>query len=275
MVGGKMKIRVISDLHVDINSDFDISWKNKDVLTIIAGDIAGSLNDTKKFLREKFNNVIFIAGNHIVYNYDKKPIMELYQELRDEFPINSNIAFLENDYKIIDDIVFIGTTLWTDYTYNDGLETSYQIAKMNMEIVKKYMNDYRWGLYRNNNNAIIKLNPIHCAKMFQKALEFIKATYDKFADSAKKMILIVHHGISPQILQKEYANDEINSAYITDLENYIQKELPKLSLIIHGHIHVSQKYKIGNISVICNSRGYVDDYPSINKNFDKDLTVDI
>ncbi|MDR1952825.1 MAG: metallophosphoesterase [Elusimicrobiota bacterium] len=273
-----MKFRVLSDLHIDVNSKYKISWDDKDILTIIAGDVAGSLSDTKKFLRDKFNNVIFIAGNHLVYNDENMPIQILYQDLKDEFPIDSKIAFLQDDYKIIDDTVFIGATLWTDYAYNPGIlpkdVSVKKIIQVNMEVASECMNDYRWGLYLDEKRKIVPLTPKHCAGFFAKSLKFIKKTYDKFAGGAKKIVLIVHHGVSPKVLGLGYTCDEIAAFYISDLEDFISAQLPDLSLIIHGHIHISCAYKIGKIPVLCNARGY-ENMGKKNTNFNKDLILEI
>ncbi|MDR2772261.1 MAG: metallophosphoesterase, partial [Elusimicrobiota bacterium] len=244
----------------------------------IAGDIAGSLESTKAFLRPKLENVIFIAGNHIVYNYEKKPIQTLYQELQDEFPISSNIAFLQDAYKIVDDTVFIGATLWTDYSFNNGMlpkdTPKEKLVKFNMEVIKTYMNDYRWGLCLDENGKKAPLEPKNCAKFFAQSLDFIQKTYDKFADTGKKIVLVVHHGVSPKVLGKGYTHDEISSAYMTDLESYLIDKMPKLSLIVHGHIHISCAYKIGEIPVFCNARGY-ENIGQKNVNFQKDLVLEI
>jgi predicted phosphodiesterase len=267
----------MSDLHVDVNSEHDISWEDKDQLTIIAGDIAGIDRDNRYFLRQKLHNVVFIAGNHIVYNYQKQPIQTLYKNLSQEFPISSNISFLQDSYKIIGDAVFIGSCLWTDYSYDSGIVAKGtprdRLIDFNMQIAQESMNDYNWGLWFDGKENV-KLMPAHCAEMFKKSLSFAKETYDKFSDSGKKIVWVVHHGISPKVLGLGYTYDEIACCYITDLEKYIAENMPNLALIVHGHIHISCAYKIANIPVICNARGYID-YPKPNKNFDKDLVVEI
>jgi hypothetical protein len=47
-----MKIRVISDLHTDVNQDYRyiLNWRNKDILTIIDGYVANNLGYTAAFL---------------------------------------------------------------------------------------------------------------------------------------------------------------------------------------------------------------------------------
>ena len=36
-----MKIRVISDLHIDVNEEYPFTLKDKDIFTIICGDLSG------------------------------------------------------------------------------------------------------------------------------------------------------------------------------------------------------------------------------------------
>ena len=37
------KFRVISDLHIDYNHDYDVKLKKDDIFTVIAGDIGGQM----------------------------------------------------------------------------------------------------------------------------------------------------------------------------------------------------------------------------------------
>jgi predicted phosphodiesterase len=115
-----MKIRIISDVHLNFNQSYKIAdhdlqllHKKKDnILTIVAGDISNSIDAEEKWLRDNYNRVIFIAGNHtIAYTNTDKTVLEIYELYKKRFPKKDDICFLENDYKIIDDIVFIGCTL--------------------------------------------------------------------------------------------------------------------------------------------------------------------
>lgn len=266
-----MKIRVISDLHIDVNKKYisHFEWADKDILTIIAGDTAGSLEVTAPFIRKWFNNAILIGGNHIVYNKERKSIQQLYMDYKTEFPLTETISFLENDYKVIDDAVFIGATLWTDYAYNGNIED-------NIDEALHRMNDFQWGIFKDANGKNISLRPKHLLGMFRESLAFIKESYDQFAGSGKKIILAVHHGVSPKAIKKEYRYSSLSAAYISDLESYIINNMPELSLIVHGHIHKRVQYKIGNIPVICNPCGYID--YSENENipaWDKNLIVEV
>jgi Icc-related predicted phosphoesterase len=262
-----MKLRIISDLHVDINRSYDFKWTDRDILTLIAGDISGSLAEMKGFLHKHFSNVLFLGGNHMVYNDEHKPLQQLIREYKAEFPIDAPISFLENAYKIIDDVVFIGANLWTDYKY-------LWAPVENMSHAAIGMNDFRRGLYETP-EGVQPLEPKHCLAMFNESLAFIKTTYDKFADSGKKIVLIVHHGVSPKSIGIDYQNSPLNASFISDLEEYIVRELPKLSLIIHGHIHGRFQYSIGKIPIICNPCGYVDYGENKSRPaWNKDLIVD-
>jgi Icc-related predicted phosphoesterase len=266
-----MKLRIISDLHIDVNRrHLDLfKWDDKDVLTILAGDISGSLHGTSEFVRKHFKNAILVGGNHIVYNSRGWPIQRLHDAYRKEFPLDAPISFLEDDYKEIGDIVFIGATLWTDYEYGGAMKES-------IEYAERCMNDFHYGRFRRENGRVVKLNAVHCFNMFQKSLWLIHETYKKFVGSGKKMVLIVHHAPSPQAIDARYMCSELNAAYVSNLEDYIKTYLPNLSLIIHGHIHSRARYKIGNIPVVCNPCGYIDYGENLDEPaWDKDLIVEI
>jgi predicted phosphodiesterase len=266
-----MKIRILSDLHVDINNHYGsiFKWEDRDVLTVLAGDTSGDLKTTAEFVRKHFNNAILIGGNHIVYNEEGKTIQQLHSEYRAEFPLDTSISFLENDYKIIDDVVFIGATLWTDYKYSDD-------QSINMHFAAQSMNDFRWGSFAGPTGLAIPLRPDHCLSVFQDSMKFIQETYDRFINTDKKIVLIVHHGISPQAIAREHRGSHLNAAYISDLEEYITQNMPRLALIIHGHVHHRIQYKIGDIPVICNPFGYAGyGENKTDPKWEKNLIVDI
>ena len=51
-----MKIRLISDLHLDINANYDLDFKVEgldDIFTIVAGDICGSPSKASLWLKQR------------------------------------------------------------------------------------------------------------------------------------------------------------------------------------------------------------------------------
>lgn len=156
-----MKIKLASDLHLEFS---DINIKNDegcDVL-ILSGDImvandlyehpetsygmystvnladlgrrqqtALRFRDFLKRVSFQFPHVIYVAGNHEFYHGRWFQSLDV---LRDECAKFPNIYFLERDCKKIDDVTFVGGTLWTDMNRNDPLT---------LHSVRDMMNDYR------------------------------------------------------------------------------------------------------------------------------------
>ena len=125
-----MKIRFISDIHAGLNMTYsptefvDIMKSKKPAdVTLIAGDMDADIEEAKVFLDQYFKDekVIFVGGNHIVYNSRKLPLSQLLAEYKKEF--NGQWKFLENDYVWLnDDIAVIGCIGWTDYKYHSYKE---------------------------------------------------------------------------------------------------------------------------------------------------------
>ena len=135
-----MKIRVISDLHIDVNEEYPFTLKDKDIFTIICGDLSGYFNKSSKWIEENIKEGIIVAGNHMSYNEYKHSIEYFQSQYQKKYPLNAPISFMEKQYKIIDDIVFIGGTLWTDYQlFGKDRQELY------MWYATKYMNDFRYA----------------------------------------------------------------------------------------------------------------------------------
>lgn len=259
-----MQIRVLSDIHCDINENHPLKLDG-DVFTIVAGDISGDPILSVQWVKENIKNGLIIHGNHLVYNRLNLPLQDLSLILSNPFPLENNISYLNNQYKIIDDIVFIGSCLYTDYKYNGGVYS-------NMRLAEKGLNDFRWGLYREG-NKIVNLTPEHYLQMFKVSFDFIKKTLRKFKD--KKCVLITHHGVSPLQIDPKHFTSNLNASFISDLNKFIMKQ-KNLPLIISGHVHTSSDFVIGNTRVICNPYGYRDKmYKETNTKFDANLIVEV
>lgn len=259
-----MQIRVISDLHIDINEKYPINY-NDDIFTIIAGDISGDPVLSTKWLKDNIKTGLFVHGNHCCYNHLNISLQELKLIFKNNFPLDNNITYLDNQYKIINDIVFIGCCLYTDYKYNGNVNA-------NMRIAEKGLNDFRFGKF-NENGKVVPLKPYHYLQMFNESIDFIKTTLNKFKD--KKCVLITHHGVSPLQLDPKYFTSNLNASFISNLEDLILKH-DNLKLVITGHVHNSSDFKIGNTRIICNPYGYRDwHYGECNLKFNPNLIVEV
>lgn len=267
-----MELRIISDLHLDVNSNFRLQLRNKEKFTIICGDVSGYYEKTSKWIRKNIKKGLFVAGNHIVYNESSHSIQHIIATYERNYPLTADISFLNNTFKIIDDIVFVGGTLWTDYRlYGDNQQDTY------MWFATRNLNDFRWGKFnprgfeKNEDKRLLKvLTPEHCLKMFYETIKAIDTACKMFPD--KKIVVITHHAPSGISIPERYKNNETSPCYASNLEKFILKH-PNIKLWCHGHIHSESDYMIGNCRVVCNPRGYIK--YNENKLFDENFTIEV
>ena len=141
-----MRIKLVSDLHLEFSDIMIPNDQNYDVL-ILSGDImiATDLHDHpetsygmysdvnleglgrrqrtalrfRDFLKRcsfQFPHVIYVAGNHEYYHGKWNQTIDTLRAECAKFP---NVHFMENDVFVLDDVTFIGGTLWTDCNKSD------------------------------------------------------------------------------------------------------------------------------------------------------------
>ena len=258
-----MKINVISDLHLDFA---DLTLPGGDVL-ILSGDICEARHLKKsmynkdmvlfehedklqrpdryyRFLVEecsKYREVVMVMGNHEHYGYNYQ---KTYAHIAENLP--ANVTLLENQTHTIDDVVFVGATLWTDMNKLDPL-TMYHMQSA--------MNDYRQvTMFNEVKNVYHRLTPEKTAEDHYKSKQFIAETVkDNFA---QKFVVVTHHAPSKASTKPQYADDHLmNGAYSSDLSEFILQN-PQIKLWTHGHTHDVFDYMIGSTRIVCNPRGY-------------------
>lgn len=109
-----MKLHILSDLHTEF-TDFDSPHADADVV-VLAGDIGVGM-DAIEWAERQFPEVpvVYVPGNHEFYGCDIRDI--------DSFlaAAPANFRILNNHSCEIDDVRFLGCTLWTDFKfYGDG-----------------------------------------------------------------------------------------------------------------------------------------------------------
>jgi len=265
-----MKVSICSDLHLENCQDgHGIPDLGEGEILILGGDILcakhfktdGPLHKIyDNFLQKCVNNfqhVIYISGNHEYWGNTWENTSKVLKE-----HIPPSIHILENDYVKIDDIIFLGCTLWTDFRNENPIEI--------ME-AQNYMNDYKTirigSKYR-------KLNPEDTLKAHKQSKQFL---LDKLEDfKTEKVWISTHHSPSFQSVHPKYRTFSCNSAFCSDLDDLIIDH-PQIKYFSHGHVHNSFDYMIGDCRVICNPRGYYNGYNSsdLNPNFNPNFTVEI
>lgn len=270
-----MKFQLVSDLHLDVNINHPFSLPSSDIFTVIAGDVSAYMNDTVKWINSNVKNGVFIEGNHIGYNNKKHSIQYWETQLEKAFPIDSNVSYLRNNFKIVDDVVFVGGILFTDYKL-DGESNVY----INKQRAMLYLNDFKYNKYNvltdnptaeNDKYPNVKaITPSDYQKMFYETLGVIRGVCEKYTD--KKIVVITHHAPSHLSIDPIFETDKANASYASHLEEFILDH-PNIKCWCHGHIHTSSDYMIGDCRVVCNPRGYEEYHP--NKSFDSNKIIEI
>lgn len=199
--------------------------------------------DFLKRVSFQFPHVIYIAGNHEFYGgYWAKSL----DQLRMACGVHDNVYFLERDTKIIDDVVFVGGTLWTDM---------HKFDPMTLHAVRDMMTDYR--AINNDERGFTKLKPADTCDRHRKTLDYIKHVASEHKD--KTVVVVGHHSPSYQSIHEVYRSDHLmNGAYHSDLSSVILDN-PQIKLWTHGHTHHCFDYTIGDCRIVCNPRGYHQD----------------
>jgi len=264
-----MKIKVVSDLHLEFSDFFVKNEEACDVL-ILSGDIMiaedmhnhpepmtpyppeiiktlgsrqAAAQRFRNFLKRcafQFPHVIYIAGNHEFYHGRWKASL---QHLRDECARFPNVHFLERDTVKIDDVTFVGGTLWTDMNKGDP---------MTLHAVRDMMNDFR--IIKNDAKGFTNLKPVDTAIRHRETLNYIRSVVAERHD--EKFVVVGHHSPSFQSCHPTYKNEYLmNGAYHSDLSEFILDH-PQIKLWTHGHTHHAFDYVIGETRIVCNPRGY-------------------
>jgi DNA repair exonuclease SbcCD nuclease subunit len=189
---------------------------------------------------KEFPHVVYVAGNHEFYHGRWNQSLD---HLRTECAKYPNIYFLERDIKVINEVSFIGATLWTDCNRNDRLT----ILTLN-----GMMNDYR--VIRNDEHEFARLHPDSTIKRHHQTMGYLKSVLPDMKD--KKVVFVGHHGPSAQSTHPKYQYEtHMNGGYRSDLDEFIMDH-PEIVLWTHGHMHDPFDYVIGTTRVVCNPRGY-------------------
>ncbi len=236
-----MRLQVLSDLHLEFGT-FAPPKVDADII-VLAGDIHVGLKAIP-WAREHFENyrVLYVLGNHEYYG---QALPKHLNRLR-ELARTSNVRVLENESIVLGDVVFLGCTLWTDF----GLFGNPKIAGYH---ATQEMNDYKKIRVA---PAYRKLRSIDTAVIHSRSRAWLVQEFEKHANA--KVVVVTHHAPSKRSLPPRFGDDLLSAAYASHLDELVERS--KARLWIHGHVHERQDYMIGNTRVLCNPRGYPEDF---------------
>lgn len=284
-----MKITVVSDLHLEFSDCFEIKNEHNADVLILSGDImiaedlhdhpyvpsiyeygsfaelgrkqkrVQTFRDFLKRMSNLFPHVVYVAGNHEFYH---GKWVKGIQYLRDECAQYPNVHYLERDSVKIDDVTFLGGTLWTNMNKGDPLT---------LHAVRDMMNDFR--IIKNDEKGYTNLKPADTVIRHRQTLDYIKSVVAERHDG--KFVVVGHHSPSFQSVHEGYKTETLmNGAYHSDLSEFILDH-PQIKLWTHGHTHHCFDYTIGETRIVCNPRGYHSDGYSENTGWDPNIILEV
>lgn len=217
-------IQVCSDLHLETNDiqekDFVNIIKPCAEVLILAGDIGDPFSPIFEnfisYCSSHFIYVLFVSGNHEYYGYS---IVETDFQIENLFSDYSNVIYLNNKTFEYNELLFIGTTLWTE------ISNSIQSSDLSM------MYDYK---------KIKDFSPNQCNDLFMNNIAFIKENIEK-----KECIVITHHAPSYKCISDEYKGDKSNCFFASHLDDYIENK--NVIAWVYGHTHYNIEYSENNV----------------------------
>lgn len=294
-----MKITVASDIHLEFG-DLDINNDHGADVLILSGDILVACDITQQdphgimgadyrsnryhdFMQRcsnLFANVIYVAGNHEHYHGD---FPSTIPHLKSVLGYLKNLHILDKEIRVIDDVTFIGGTLWTDMNNRDPLTLYHMTSMMNdfrcVTNSKRVVNFRTYeqvdGVEDRNRPTFktrtARFSPEDAVEDHEKFRGYIQQIIESKPD--QKFVVVGHHAPSRLSTHKMYANETVmNGGYSSGLDEFIADH-PQIKLWTHGHTHHPFDYVVGETRIVCNPRGYINYEPAAS-DF-KLLTVEI
>jgi predicted phosphodiesterase len=240
----------MSDLHLEF-SDYRPDPVDADVV-VLAGDIDTGTSGLEWAARQ-FPDipVVYVAGNHEYYDQD---MLILRKELA-EAAGRLGIHFLDDREVIIGTVRFIGCTLWTDLASQDGQKDA-------MQALSELMNDYQ--LVSHGDRLLCPDDTLAYHKVSRAYLEC------RLTESFHgRTVVVTHHAPSLRSIPADRRNTAAAIAYASNLESLVEG----VDIWIHGHTHERQDYQIGQCRVLCNPRGYQNEFYRQATGFDQEALI--
>lgn len=261
-----MRIQLLSDLHLEVNIDFQPEPAPGADLLVLAGDIgsyqARSLLPSRgdeHFGLGRFSPkpqfaswptpVAFLPGNHEFDGLDVDETQLRLRRICDEL----GIIWLDQQDQLIGDVRFIGDTLWSDFDSVALHEASLGAAHQWQERHKAFSaaNHYLAFVEARRHGEVL-LAPqvrelaLECQAWLHAALQKPKPA------GARKTVVVTHFAPSLKSADPRFGINPGTAGFCNALDDW----LPLTDFWLHGHVHCAHDYTVGDCRVVCNPLGY-------------------
>lgn len=249
-----MSYAVISDIHIDINKDYNIinpliEFVNKSDASalLIAGDVSDDYKktiDTVANVKKQLGiPVYYVPGNHDMWSDDFE--ISTTQNIYEAFEKDSN-CLLHGSVKLDEDTTLIGDIGWYDYSFGDtkfATEDFEQMSYMNRTWQDKKKNQWT------------KDNLARSEKV-------LKSLEDQLKRVKTKRIIVMTHMVPIKEFTVETPNDmwEYFNAFLGSIKLHELYRKYNVTHAICGHIHYRRRIIKDGITYICPCLNYAKEW---------------
>jgi Icc-related predicted phosphoesterase len=270
-----MRLHLYSDLHLEFGPiEFPEEVKSGGLaeLVLLAGDINMKRRAVKWAASTFSQPIAMIGGNHESY---QDSFFAMIADNRKQAGVatqarGSPIRYLERESWHLTahdgtSIRILGATLWTDFALL-GPGT----RDMAMAHAQEHANDYLYiKIRKTRNEEKCRLSPADTSAIHHQTRKFLETELRQPFDGVS--IVMTHHAPSAESLPPADRMDLSAPCYASALDNFIEEFQP--DLWVHGHVHISNDYRIGRTRIVSNPRGYVPNHR--NPDFDPASMIEI
>lgn len=264
-----MNIQLLSDLHLEAHPHFlPEPAPGADVL-VLAGDV-GSYQEGSQLADQDFGlarfsplplgagwptPVLFVPGNH---EYDAQDFDEAHARLRSTCD-RLGIAWLERETLVMQDVRFVGTTLWSDF---DALADHEGSADLGRRLKLREKAFRAANFYLRKTGGTRNGEPFLAEAMRDQALLCQQWLAQALAvPFAGPTVAVTHFAPSLLSADPRYGLVPGTAGFCNALDGL----LPRASLWLHGHLHAPSDYTVRGESgdgspwqcrVVANPLGY-------------------
>jgi predicted phosphodiesterase len=258
-----MKIYLASDLHNEMDDYLTLPAIAADCV-VLAGDIhrGGKLFDVAAKFREHFHApVICVAGNH---EYYQRNYVEQLAEFRCDAEKLRNIFFLENNRLYIDNVRFLGCTLWSSFSlYGDDRIKEAKSVSLNS------INDFHVIRYDNR-----IFSPDDAAELHAMSYLWLERELAQPFDG--KTVVVTHfapHRAAIHAKHSATGGDHLTPYFVSDCSRLMREY--RIDAWLYGHTHNSTDAIVdGGTRLVSNQRGYPSE-SSLYTRFDSEKIIEI
>lgn len=260
------KVGLLSDLHLEGSNIDTLENPGWDIL-VISGDLSADLNLLDRFFSYKVPTdipIVYVLGNH---EYEGRKFNEVVEQYREVLQPFEHVHLLDNESVVIDNIKFIGSTLWSNFELN-GITSQ----KESMNWAKNNVVDFKY-IFMENLDGSGKYHPITPEEMIkenEKAQKFIEFELKNNPFEGEKFV-VTHFAPHKNSIQPNFKNMD-SSYWVNNFENL----MGFAQYWVHGHTHSNFDYTIEDTRVICNPRGFSKKFNvDANNSFNRQLILPV